>query len=43
MKCSECKNRRIDTVGNNWCKVRQCLEAEYLIEKFGCKDFKLKG
>jgi hypothetical protein len=42
MKCSECQNRIIDAVGNNWCKIKQHQVAEYLIEKFGCNDYKLK-
>ena len=41
MKCSECQNRIIDSVGGNWCKIQLCHVAEYLVEKFGCKDFKL--
>ena len=37
MKCKECNNKILDSVGNTWCKVRQCVVSELLVEKFGCK------
>ena len=42
MKCKECKYEILDAVGNTWCKLRQCVVSEVLIEKFGCKNYKAK-
>ena len=36
MKCNECKHKIIDSVGNIWCLLRQCVVSEVLMEKY-CK------